>query len=224
MVGLLRVKADRDLKATGKTQGGGLFIFVNSKWFNNNNSHLKFTICTRHIEILTVCARPYYLPREFSHVYVTNAYIPPDADTKQATESLANHIHDVESTAPDALKLVSGDFNNCDVSKCLVGYQQQVTCPTRKDRTLDLFYCNLKHAYTCKQLPKLGRSDHNMVSLSPKFWPLVQRQPPIKNTVMAWSKDTWDSLRDAFERTDWSVFNNTAQNVNEVAETVCSYI
>ncbi|GFS00713.1 hypothetical protein ElyMa_006405700 [Elysia marginata] len=163
------------------------------------------------------CARPYYLPREFSHVYVTNVYIPPDADTKQATESLANHIHDVESTAPDALKLVTGDFNNCDVSKCLVGYQQQVTCPTRKDRTLDLFYCNLKHAYTCKQLPKLGRSDHNMVSL-------VQCEPPIKNTVMAWSKDTWDTLLDAFERTDWSVFNNTAQNVNEVAETVCSYI
>ncbi|GFR90557.1 endonuclease domain of the non-LTR retrotransposon LINE-1 [Elysia marginata] len=86
-------------------------------------------------------------------------------------------------------KLVTGDFNNCDVSKCLVGYQQQVTCPTRKDRTLDLFFCNLKHAYTCKQLPKLGRSDHNMVSLSPKYRPLVQREPPLKNTVMAWSKD-----------------------------------
>ncbi|GFR65895.1 hypothetical protein ElyMa_000214000 [Elysia marginata] len=63
-----------------------------------------------------------------------------------------------------------------------------------------------------------------MVSLSPKYRPLVQREPPIKDTVMAWSKDTWDTLRDAFERTDWSVFNNTAQNVNEVAETVCSYI
>ncbi|GFR63716.1 endonuclease domain of the non-LTR retrotransposon LINE-1 [Elysia marginata] len=101
--------------------------------------------------------------------------VDPDArDTKQATESPANHIHDVESTAPDALKLVTGDFNNCDVSKCLVGYQKQVTCPTRKDRTLDLFYCNLKHAYTCKQLPNLGRWDHNMVSLSPKYRPLVQ--------------------------------------------------
>ncbi|GFR88386.1 hypothetical protein ElyMa_000768900 [Elysia marginata] len=51
-----------------------------------------------------------------------------------------------------------------------------------------------------------------MVSLSPKYRPLVQREPPIKNTVMAWSKETWDTLRDAFERTGWSVFNNTAQN------------
>ena len=42
--------------------------------------------------------------------------------------------------------------------------------------------------------------------------------------MLAWTPEVWDTLRGEFDTTDWSMFVNTAQDVNELAETVCSYI
>ncbi|KAK7488811.1 hypothetical protein BaRGS_00019946, partial [Batillaria attramentaria] len=89
-----------------------------------------------------------------------------------AAEAIVSHVHDLDTTAPDALKVITGDFNHCDVTKVLPGYHQQVTCPTvRSGKTLDLFLCNVKDAYMNVQLPPLGRSVHNMVRLEPRYTP-----------------------------------------------------
>ena len=38
--------------------------------------------CFPDVEFLILFCRPYYLPREFTSVFVTPVYIPPDADSK----------------------------------------------------------------------------------------------------------------------------------------------
>ena len=89
---------------------------------------------------------------------------------------------------------------------------------------MDLFYTNIKNSHTCRTLFPLGRSDHKLTHLFPKYKPLIQRQPPTRKTVMSWTAETWSELRHCFETTDWTIFTDNACNVEELADTVLSYI
>ena len=73
--------------------------------------------------MMTVSARPYYLPCEFSHAIVTNVYVPPTANAKEAISIIADHVHHLENCAPDTAKIVTGGFIHCDLNKALPGYQ-----------------------------------------------------------------------------------------------------
>ncbi|KAK7455970.1 hypothetical protein BaRGS_00039395, partial [Batillaria attramentaria] len=139
-------------------------------------------------------------------------------NAKDAANHIASHVPDLDTSAPDAVKIVTGDFNHCSLKKVLPGYHQQVTCTTRGDRTLDLLYCNIKDAYNSAPLPPLGRSDHNLVSLLPRYRPRVQRKPPVSKTVQKWTATACEALRGCFECTDWSVFTDTETNVSQLAD------
>ena len=205
-------------------KGGGLCVYLNKHWCSPNNMSVRYTECTPAAEILTVSAHPYYLPPKFSHVIIMTVYVPPSVCAREAADCIASHVHDVETRAPDAVKIITGDFNHCDLQKLLPGYQQQIECTTRGQHKLDLFFCSVKDAYTSMPLPLLGHSDHNLVNLMPKYRPLVQRVPPETKLVQDWSPVGWESLKGCFECTDWSVFIDTATDVSELADTVCSYI
>ncbi|GFR90791.1 endonuclease domain of the non-LTR retrotransposon LINE-1 [Elysia marginata] len=133
---------DRGVVKTGKVKGGGVSRYLNTKWCNPKNTHVKYTICNPDIELLTLSPRPYYLPKEFTHVLITNVYDSPSANGSSAANQLATHIYDMESQHPDALKIVTGDFNYCDAATELSALllQQEVNCPTRGEKTLDLFF------------------------------------------------------------------------------------
>ena len=51
----------------------------------------------------------------------------------------------------------------------------------------------------------LGRSDHNLVLLTPCYVPLVKRLPVTTKTVRTWSEDCYEALQGCFEVTDWNV-------------------
>ena len=57
---------------------------------SQKKSFVKYSLSDTDIEILTVSARPYYLPREFSHMLVTNMNIPPSAKSNQSLEMLTD--------------------------------------------------------------------------------------------------------------------------------------
>lgn len=48
---------------SGKRKGGGLAVFVNDRWCNFGHITIKEQLCCKHIELLAVSMRPYYLPR-----------------------------------------------------------------------------------------------------------------------------------------------------------------
>ena len=73
-------------------------------------------------------------------------------------------------------------------------------------------------------LPPLGRSDHNLVHLLPRYRPLVQRERPKKVTVQQWTPEACEILQDCLDTTDWSVFTNNEQCVTPITDTVFSYI
>ncbi|KAK0139208.1 hypothetical protein N1851_024135 [Merluccius polli] len=104
-------------------------------------------------------------------------------------------------------------------------WRQWVTCPTRKDKTIDLFYSNVKDGYLSLPLAPLCGSDHNLVLLPSKYTPLVHRQSISSKSVRVWSEDACEDLRGCFERTDWTVFyDDEDSNVDNIAECVTAYI
>ncbi|PIK50285.1 hypothetical protein BSL78_12854 [Apostichopus japonicus] len=167
--------------------------------------------------------RPYYLPREFSHVIVCTVYVPHRSAAKLAALELCDVIHELETASPDALFIVNGDFNHCSLRKSNVHYYQHVTCTTRATATLDLPYSNVKDAYNSIQLPALGNADHNLINLLPKYRPIVQRQKPSTVTVQQWNEDSLEHLRAELDATDWNAFIDAAGDLDELTETVSDY-
>lgn len=110
--GFTLVRADRDTKACGKSKGGGLILYVNNRWCNPSHLTIKDTLCCRDVELLAVSLRPHYLPREFTHVITVCVYIPSRADAAVACERIHSMVSRLQSQHPDALFLLSGDFNH----------------------------------------------------------------------------------------------------------------
>ncbi|TWW66964.1 hypothetical protein D4764_02G0000050 [Takifugu flavidus] len=151
ITGFTTVRADRDTTAAGKKKGGGLAVFVSNRWCSPEHIHVKERVCSPHVELVAIGLRPYYLPREFTNVIAITVYIPP-----------------------------TGDFNHASLKSTLPTFHQYVQCSTRDRKTLDLLYANVTNAYTSTALPPLGKSDHNLVLLSPSYTPVVQQQPVTK--------------------------------------------
>lgn len=151
-------------------------MFVD-RWCNSGYITVKEQACSKNIKLLAVRMRPHYLPSEFTQVIVFAVYIPPSANTDAACDVLHSVTSSLQTQHPQALFLISGDFNHASLSSTLPTFTQYFTCHTRDNKTLDLFYANSKESYNSSPLPPLGRSDHNLVRLLPVYKPLVNRQP-----------------------------------------------
>ena len=69
------VRLDRDAKCTGKSQGGGVCIYISQRWCSNIT--VRESICTADIGLLSISVRPFYRPREFPQIFVTVVYNTP---------------------------------------------------------------------------------------------------------------------------------------------------
>lgn len=118
-------------------------------------------ICTSDVELLTVSLRPFYLPQEFPQIVMRVVYIHPKADAV----SVASTIFEVVQIQAQSFILV--DFNH--VAKALAHYYQYVTCPTRRNKRLNLCYGSVRDAYKSLPLPPLGSANHNCVFLLPTY-------------------------------------------------------
>ena len=219
------VRADRSDGESGKKKGGGLMMYVNERWCNAGHISVKEQRCTKDIELLAVSLRPYYLPREFSHVIAITVYIPPLADAAAACELLHGEVSKLQTSHPQSLIIISGDFNHTSLSSTLPTFSQYVDCTTRDNKTLDLLYANTKDAYSSSPLPPLGRSDHNLVRLQPIYIPMVKKQPPTIRYVKEWSDEATEALQDCFETTDWDVLCSPhGEDIDAMTDCITDYI
>ncbi len=85
------LRMDRTAEA-GKTKGGGVCFFSNKKWCDPRNISILSRSCSPHLEHLSIICRPFYLPREFTSIIATAAYIPPQADTSVALSKLHDEL------------------------------------------------------------------------------------------------------------------------------------
>lgn len=198
------VRADRDTVRSEKKRGG-LALYVNNRWCSPSHVKVRMAVCTKHIELLAVGLRPYYLPREISLFIIKIAYISPDANAAQMYDIISSVTADLLTQNPAAFMAVMGDFNHTNLSTVLPTFKQYVNCITRDNKTLDMFYANATEAYNSIFLPPLGRADPNLVHLQPVYKPAVQRLPVVKKTVTRWTRETEERLQGCFEAMDWDV-------------------
>ncbi|MCI4379844.1 hypothetical protein PGIGA_G00233050 [Pangasianodon gigas] len=151
-------------------------------------------------------------------------YIPPDVRVSAALELLANQITHTEQRYPDSFILILGDFNKANLTHELPKYRQHITCPTRDSNILDHCYTVLKDAYHSVPRAALGLSDHCLVHLLPAYKQKLKSAKPVVKTVKTWTTEAERDLQACFDCTDWSVFEAAATDLDELTDTVMSYI
>lgn len=104
--------------------------------------------CSPDLEFVTLRYRPFYLPREFTIVFVTAVYIPPSANASVAVDILQSSVNKLLSTHPDGIFIVAGDFNHDNLRTVLPKFYQHVTCPTRGDKTLFTMFTVTSEGHT----------------------------------------------------------------------------
>lgn len=128
--------------------------------------------CSPDEEQMIVKCRPFYLPRELTAIIIIAVYAPPSADVKQAMGELYNTVRQLQTSNPDAICIIAGDFNKANLNSALPNFHQHVACATRGENTLDHLYTNIKKAYTAAHLSHIGSSDHLTVPLGPVYRPI----------------------------------------------------
>ncbi|XP_019751973.1 uncharacterized protein LOC109531879 [Hippocampus comes] len=134
-------------------------------------------------------------------------------------------VNRLQIQSPNALLIISGDFNHVSLLSSLSTFTQYVTCATRDNTILDLFYANTKEAYKPHPLPTVGRADHNLVFFESVYKPLVHRQPAVTRMVRKWSTEAEDALRDCFDTTRWELFSEVhEEDIDALTDTITDYI
>ena len=208
--GFITVRSNRKVESCGKKKGGGLAVYINARWCNPGHVSTKISICTKDIELLAVSLRPFYLLREFGHVIAVIVYVPPRADATVACDVIHSAVAKLQTQHPEALVLISGDFNHVSLDTTLPAFSQYVDCNTRGNRTIDLLYANVKDAYSASLLPALGKADHNLVLLQPRYKSTVRKHPTTTRSFRKWTPEAVQALRDCFGTTNWDVLQGGA--------------
>ena len=85
-------------------------------------------------------------------------------------------------------------------------------------------YGNIKTAYVSHSLFPLGESDHTMIHLTPRYKPVLKLSKPEIKSIQVWSDEAVESLQSCLEQTDWNVFINNCPDLEQLTDTVNSYI
>ncbi|XP_026037583.1 uncharacterized protein LOC113030385 [Astatotilapia calliptera] len=155
---------------------------------------------------------------------LVGVYIPPQANANNALCELADQITTLERKFPDSFIIILGDFNRANLNHELPKYRQHIDCPTRDNIILDHCYTTLKDAYRSVPRAALGHSDHCMVHLIPVYRQKLKRAKPVVKTVKKWTNAAKQELQDCFDSTDWTVFDAASEMLDELTDTVTSYI
>ncbi|KAK0155559.1 Ras GTPase-activating-like protein IQGAP1 [Merluccius polli] len=216
------IRLDRDTQLTGKTQGGGVCLYVNPRWCKT--IIIRESICSPHIELLSISLRPFYLPREIPQLVITLVYIHPRANSADAAAEITKLVHRLQSISPDAPYFILGDFNTCSLKKHLGHFYQYVSCPTRHGKILDLCYGTVKDAYKSYAMSPLGSSDHSCIFLAPIYQSALKRGKVERREVSVWTYGAIKELNGCFHSTNWDVFKDSCTDLDKLTFTVSSYI
>ncbi len=181
-------------------------------------------MCCSDLETLFINCKPFYSPREFCSFILVSVYIPLQAHVRSAVQKLADLITDTEQQRPDSVLIILGDFNKANLSHELPKYRQHITCPTRDSNILDHCYTAIKDAYHSVTRAALGLSDHCLVHLIPTYRQKLKSAKPVLITVKRWTNEAEQDSKACFDLTDWTVFEAAANDLDELTETVTSYI
>ncbi|XP_047677771.1 uncharacterized protein LOC125146069 [Tachysurus fulvidraco] len=170
--GYTSYRVDRDAVLTQKNRGGGMIMLVKQDWASDVT--VRYTDNTPDYEVMDVSIKPHDHPQDDPPLTFIHVYIPGPNFDKAAADITRIYCNALARSGYGRVFLL-GDFNRCNITT-LIDYLlcQYITCPTRRNNTLDRCYGHVPGAYRSVCRPPLGRSDHNVIHLIPKD----QNDPP----------------------------------------------
>lgn len=123
----------------------------------------------------SVSFQPFYLPWEFGQITL------PTPNDMAAGERIMESYRKALARSVYQPVFVLGDFISCNLSNQLPNLHQYVDCPTCLIRMLDHCYGNMSEAHKAVCRPPLGKSDHNVIHLLPKYKAVVKRMNLMPN-------------------------------------------
>ena len=121
----------------------------------------------------------------------------------------------------NAALLVAGDFNAGKLKSEILPACHM--CNQRK-KILDHIYSTHRDAY--KALPRLpfGKSGHNSILLIPADKQKLKQEVPVTRSIRKWSDDADATLQDCFASTDWNMFQDSSNGIEEYTTSVIGFI
>jgi hypothetical protein len=209
---------------SGKKRVGGVRLFVNNSWCAMSNIKVVSRYYSPEVEYLMISCRPHFLPREFSSIFYVVIYLPSEtiASTKNALNELYEAISKQNNAHPEAALIVAGDFNVGKLKSVLPNIYKHVTCTTIGKKTLDHLYSTHNDAYKALPRPPFSKSDHNYILLIPAY--KQKQEVPVTRSIQKWSDDADAMLQDCFASTDWTMFRDSSNGIEEYTTSVTGFI
>ena len=72
--------------------------------------------------------------------------------------------------------------------------------------------------------PPFGKSDHNSILLIPAFKQKLKQGAPVTRSIKQWTYEADAKLQDCFPITDWNMFRDSSDDIEEYTTPVTGYI
>ncbi len=166
-----------------------------------------------------VKCRPFYLPREFTAIFIVAVYIPPCANAKDMLRELYSAISEQQTNNPDGFFIIAGDFNHANLKTVLPKFYQHVNFATRGKNTLDFVYTTEKNAYKSVPRPHLRPLRPHLCYANPSIQATSETRQTGSKTGSIWPDDATSTLQDCFQCTDWNMFKEAATRPTTTTQT-----
>ena len=85
---------------------------------------------------------------------------------------------------------------------------------------LDHLFSTHRDAYKALPHPPFGKSDHNSILLIPASKQKLKQEVPVTRSIHKWSDDADATLQDGFASTDWNMFQDSSNGIQEYTPSV----
>ena len=114
--------------------------------------------------------------------------------------------------------LVAWDFNAGKLKSVLTHFISMLNVQPEGKKTLDHLYDIHRDAF--KALPPFGKSDHNSILLIPAYMQKLKQEAPVTRSIKKWSGEADAKLLDCSASTDWNMFPDSSDGIEECTTSV----
>jgi hypothetical protein len=89
---------------------------------------------------------------------------------------------------------------------------------------LDYLYSTHRDMYKALPHPPFGKSNHNSILLIPAYKLKLKQEAPLTRSIKKCSDEADAKLQDCFAITDWNMFQDSSDGIEEYTTSVTDFI
>ena len=97
-------------------------------------------------------------------------------------------------------------------------------CNQRGNKTIDHLYATHSDTYKALPRPPFGKSAHHYILLIPAYKQKLKQEAPVTRSIKKWSDKADAKLQDCFASTDWNMFQDSSDGIEEYTTSVTGFI